>query len=544
MSSRKPKQARFTADGLKDPDRFESAVVTSKIAVLNTVITPSNATESFDIDSTTVNYDTTVDSLDALATRITSTVANVTATVVADGDGFRLDITSTNPTITVADTSGLLADLAVNNDLVIERNTNTVSDLFTGVTMSLFQAEPGTTIRVEIEQDLTALKTQIQNVVTAYNDVRTIINGHGLTDPTTGEKSDDAGVLFGVRLVSDIRASLANLVGSSVSGVNQAFSILAQIGIEIADDSVTDPLLTGTLVIDDTKLDEALLNNAADVRRLLGFDFSSSDPSVSLLGFSGATTFSASGYTLNIGNVDYTSDATALSDRAAALDTVTTATGNGTFDVNGTAVAYDTATDSLDDLAAAVTAAVPGVTATVVTTSQGFVLRLAATNATITVDNDTADLLAELKIVAQPDVISQANIGGLADGTDNTTITIVGRTVTVTDQSGAEGLQLFYDGVGPTSAISLNLTTGFASEMFFLLDLMTDDSSGSVPGEIAVLEGQDIISKERIAAIEARIEIERQSLVEKFARMEAALATLNRVLDTITQQFDALNANR
>ena len=122
--------ARFTADGLKDPDRLESAVLTSSTAVLNTVITPSNATGSFDIDSTTVNYDTTVDSLSDLASRITATVANVTATVVAEGNGFRLDITSTNPTIDVVDTSGLLRDLNVNDDLVIERTSNTVSDLF------------------------------------------------------------------------------------------------------------------------------------------------------------------------------------------------------------------------------------------------------------------------------------------------------------------------------------------------------------------------------------------------------------------------------
>ena len=229
---------------------------------------------------------------------------------------------------------------------------------------------------------------------------------------------------------------------------------------------------------------------------------------------------------------------------SSTLDTVTTATGSGSFDVNGTGVAYDTTTDSLDDLAANITSAVPGVTATVKTTSFGFELRLESNNATITVDNDSGNLLSALNIAAEPDVITQANIDGLADGTDNSTITISGRTITVTDQSGAEGLLLFYDGVGSSSGIQVDFTTGFASESFFFLDALTDESEGAIQGEIASLEGSNILAQERIDAIEARIEIERQLLIDKFARAEAALATANRVLDTITQQFAALTADR
>ena len=388
------------------------------------------------------------------------------------------------------------------------------------------------------------MKTQVQNVVTAYNDVRGLINANSLTDATTGEKSEDAGILFGERTLSDVRAGLAELVADSVDGVDSAFATLAQIGISIANNSVTDPLLAGTLVIDEAKLDDALLNNSDDIRRLLSFDFSISEPNVSLLDFNSASTFSASGYTLNIGDILYSSESDVVSDETVPLDTVTTATGSGSFDVNGTAVAYDTTTESLNDLAANITAGVAGVTATVITTSFGFELRLESNNATITVYNDSGNLLSALNIAAEPDVITQANIDGLADGTDNSTITISGRTITVTDQSGAEGLLLFYDGVGSSSGIQVDFTTGFASESFFFLDALTDESEGAVQGEIASLEGSNILAQERIDSIEARIEIERQLLIQKFARAQAALATANRVLDTITQQFAALTADR
>jgi len=76
--------------------------------------------------------------------------AGTTATAFADGTGSRLVITNTSgAAITLTDTDGLLGNLGVDNNLIVERESNTVSDLFTGITLSLFQAEEGTTIKLE-----------------------------------------------------------------------------------------------------------------------------------------------------------------------------------------------------------------------------------------------------------------------------------------------------------------------------------------------------------------------------------------------------------
>jgi hypothetical protein len=94
-----------------------------------------------------------------------------------------------------------------------------------------------------------------------------------------------------------LAASFAKLT----EGINESFSVLRQIGITIVDKKdVIDPFEANTLKIDDTILDEALLNNAEDIRRLFAFDFKSSDPRVSLVGFNGQTSYNASGYTVNI----------------------------------------------------------------------------------------------------------------------------------------------------------------------------------------------------------------------------------------------------
>jgi flagellar hook-associated protein 2 len=77
--------------------------------------------------------------------------------------------------------------------------------------------------------------------------------------------------------------------------------VLAQVGITFSSaGEVADPLLANTLKIDETKLDDALLNHPDAVRELFAFEMSSSSPDVVLLGFDANTGYSAAGYQLNV----------------------------------------------------------------------------------------------------------------------------------------------------------------------------------------------------------------------------------------------------
>jgi flagellar hook-associated protein 2 len=313
----KAQTARFTADGLTDPDRYESNFITGSTTQLSAITSDASFPASFDItvgaDTVTVSGINSTDTVNDLVTTINNAItaagagnavfdAGTSASLMTDGDGVRLVITNTSAAaITFTDTNGLLADLGVDNDLVIERDSITVSDLFTGVTLTLFQGEEGTTIKLDIEQDLSSVKSAVQGVVTTYNNLKTFINGHTQVDPTTGEKAADAEVLFGSRTLASVEEQLSQLLGSDVDGVSDAFSVLAQIGVTFVDNgSLSDPLLADTLEIDESTLDTALLNNADDVRKLFAFDFSSSDPRVVLLDFTGQTVFNAAGYALNV----------------------------------------------------------------------------------------------------------------------------------------------------------------------------------------------------------------------------------------------------
>ena len=303
-----PQTALFYADGLLDSSKWDTKAFSGPTATLASggVSAGSHSFEIRDASGAviqTVNYNDT-DSLQTLASNITAGGLGVTASVIQSDSGYKLQIVKTDgASIAFGGDTGnfLAATTPAKENLLIERSSNTISDLFNGVTLSLYGAEPGTTVKLDIDRDLSAVKTQISSFVTAYNAVRHFVNDQNQTDSSTGAKSADAGPLYGSRTLSSIAQALSSVIGNGTQGVSKAFSVIAQIGIDFVDNNtVTDPLDKDTLKLDETKLDSMLTSNPEDVRRMFAFDFSSSDPRVSLLDFNGSTAYNQTGYTLNL----------------------------------------------------------------------------------------------------------------------------------------------------------------------------------------------------------------------------------------------------
>lgn len=241
-------------------------------------------------------------SLTTIAANITSSITNVTATVVQDGSGSRLEITgSSGVAFTISDDSTLTTELGLyDKELLVERTTNTVSDLFAGVTLNLFTAEEGTEIAIDIQQDLTSIKDEITAFVTAYNELKVFINDQTFIDPATGAAGENA-TLVNSSTIKSVEQQLNDVLGFGASGENLALTILSEIGIDFVDNSeVSDPLFADTLEIDEAALDAALLSKADQIQDLFGFSYTSSDPRVVLLSFNGNTQPQTGGYTLNI----------------------------------------------------------------------------------------------------------------------------------------------------------------------------------------------------------------------------------------------------
>ncbi|MEQ9189703.1 MAG: flagellar filament capping protein FliD [Alphaproteobacteria bacterium] len=443
----------------------------------------------------------------------------------------------------------------------VSRSSNTITDVLQGVTLSLFQAEVGTTITMDIERNLTAVKEAITGFASAYNDVKVFLNQQTAFDPATGAAVadnpdttdvDESAQLVGNRTAADIERRLAAVFGGGAVGLtgSGALSVLAQIGLTFVDnDDVADPLQVDTLELNEATLDEKLLADPDGVRRLFAFDFSSSDPRISLLSWTSATTPQSGGYVLNLGGVGPSQHTGAAVENSTALlnDSVNGAgaTTSGSFSVNGNAIAYDVTTDTLTTLAQAINdAAISGVTASVVADSNGdFQLRVLG-SVPVTVDGDTGDLLASMPFAASRYIPSQANIGGAADGSDNGTVTISGQTLTITSSSGGEGLKVFFQGVSDLSGVALNFSTGIGTLSYDEVNSMLDEATGILDTAVDGLQDENTNAQTRIDEMLIRIEQQRQVLTNKFLAMEQAISSATNLLEQLTSMTNSLTQNR
>jgi flagellar hook-associated protein 2 len=433
--------AQVYADGLLDKTNttYESARQASASTTLG-----SSGTLRFDDGTTTRDLAyLSSESITTLANNINGDATlqsmGVSASIVQEGAQFRLKIVTTGDPFTIAEqgAGSVSTDLSINNSrLLIERNSNTVNDLFTGMTLSIFQAEVGTNIKIDIEQDLSAVKSEIAAFVEAYNALKVFINGQTQIDESTGKIPEEA-MLIDSQTLHNIENQMSQLLGFGVAGVSEDYSVLAQIGIKFVNNAaLTDPLLRDTLEIDDSTLDTALLNNADDVRRLFNFDFSSSDPRLTLLSFSGTTTYNAAGYTINI-NYDDRYQTGAITE-AGSFTEVDAQTGGPASDGIGN-IAFD---DS-------------------VASGQAFRYSYASATEELTVVNLTTGASQTVDITASLDAAAGTGLDLGAGQTVDIDFATLGVTLTLSGDDGFLRGTDISDGALDTSAFTtLNMTGG------------------------------------------------------------------------------------
>ncbi|MEO3429429.1 flagellar filament capping protein FliD [Pelagibius sp. CAU 1746] len=157
---------------------------------------------------------------------------------------------------------------------VIERDSNEIDDLIDNVTIDLFKADVGTTVTLEIENDLSAARAQIDEFVTAYNDVKSFL----LSQQEVNEDGElgSAAILFGDNLLRSLGRDLGGDLADLVDGVGASdLATLRSVGIEIGED--------GLLTIDNGTLDANLVDKLDQVRAVFEFGFQSSSAEVRLV---------------------------------------------------------------------------------------------------------------------------------------------------------------------------------------------------------------------------------------------------------------------
>ncbi|WP_158793972.1 flagellar filament capping protein FliD [Granulicella sp. L60] len=278
-----------------DPDTLAlSSATSSATAGSHTVLVNSLATTSSDVSDTlanandtlsgnvvitvngqssTIDVDSSSNTLSTLASAINSADAGVTATVLTDSSGSRLSLVSATSgaagNITV---SGSLSDTTTGGNLAftssqtgadasivvdgttLTSSSNTVTNAIPGVTFQLLAKSASSTspVQIQITNDNTDVETAITNFVNAYNAVAT-----DLTTQTGKDSSGNPEPLAGTPILSQLQSSLSGaLFAGSASG---SINSLEQLGISVNSDG------SGTLTLDGDTLDAALDNNYSDV---------------------------------------------------------------------------------------------------------------------------------------------------------------------------------------------------------------------------------------------------------------------------------------
>ena len=164
------------------------------------------------------------------------------------------------------DQSATDASLTVNG-VSITRSTNTIDDVITGVTFDL-QTTTSSAATVVVSQDGTGLKTKIESIVEAYND---LVSDFAIL---TGPKSDDEEDIFSGSLRGD---SAPRMVLSQIREVLFGSSEIETDTVNSFRDLGVTVDKSGVLTLDSATLEAAISNNFDDVVSALASRASTTD---------------------------------------------------------------------------------------------------------------------------------------------------------------------------------------------------------------------------------------------------------------------------
>ena len=256
------------------------------------------------------------DSLNQIAAKINavSQQSKVSATVVKVSDGnFRLSLktTETGTEFNYATPAGFAfggwatetnaVDAMMTVDgTTITRGKNSINDVVDGITFNLKAVTPpADTLTLGIGADTEVVKSAIFNFVDAYNEFR-IFAAKQMEVGDNGRPTETA-VLSGSSTLRSVLTRVNTEVSDIVEGITAGDADrLSDIGITFSDfpgDEET-PFVRNVLNIDEDKLDSALAANFDEVRRVFEFDFTSTDPNLTV--FARDNNLDTSAITVNI----------------------------------------------------------------------------------------------------------------------------------------------------------------------------------------------------------------------------------------------------
>jgi flagellar hook-associated protein 2 len=521
--------------------------------------------------TTTITVDSSNNTLQGLAQSINDSDADVSASVVGDGTGYRLLLTSgktgqanaitiTNNLTTGAGESPNFADRLVQaatdakvtlgtgpGAIAVTSSTNKVDNLIAGVTLTLTKADPAKTVTVNVTADTEAATTAVDDFVKAYNSVIDFIDARDNYDAQT----QTAGILLGNRDVAELRNELAGAVSSAVGGLNPKMNRMSAVGLTFND--------KGRVQFDSGKLTSALNGGVAgvtgtDVKRLFALSGTSTNGSVSFLLGGSKTQATPTGQTYGV-NVTSVATRANVTGASALAGTVNIDGTNNSFNIKVNSLAASLVTIEPGSytpaaLAAAIQSQLAtqyGSSAVAVNLDAGrlqFTSQLFGSGSRIEFAGGSA--LATLgfsgsEIGAGTNVAGSFVVNGKTELASGSGQVLIGSG----DNAFTSGMQVK---VGLTADLlngngneaELTVTQGLASRLGKVLDRFTDP----VDGRFKTIDDRFKKSVETIEKTitkeQASLTLKQQQLLRQFAGVESTVSSLKNIGSQIAASFGVL----
>ncbi|HVY99753.1 MAG TPA: flagellar filament capping protein FliD [Dongiaceae bacterium] len=166
------------------------------------------------------------------------------------------------------------AILTVDGISGIERDTNQIDDVIDGVTLDLTEADPDSTVTINIANNTSDVESAIEDLVTAYNSWREFVAENQKTN-SDGTASSDA-TLFGDSTLRGLSLSVDSALNSFIGSTS-----LGSIGLTLNSDN--------ELEVDSDALETALDSDFASVEALFEYQISTSSTDLTAISHNSST---------------------------------------------------------------------------------------------------------------------------------------------------------------------------------------------------------------------------------------------------------------
>ncbi|HEY0961901.1 MAG TPA: flagellar filament capping protein FliD [Pseudomonadales bacterium] len=533
-----------------------------------------------DSNITTLTIDSSNNTLEGIMNAINEADFGVTASIVNDGSGFRLLMTSEKTgvknslEVSAVDGDGNHTDLGASaglsnfafnasvtnmeqtnaaanavfklNGLTVQSQDNTTSTAIPGITLTLKETT-SSPLTLKVETDTTAAVNAFNTFISGYNQFRTMVNT--LTNYNATTKT--AGTLLGDFTVRSIVTQVEGILRNEVGGTSGDYTNMADIGLKTNSN--------GTYALDTAKFKEILTEQPEAVSKLFaalgaptdsGISYHSSTKNTAVGTYAVNVTTAATSASLNGagalpdfgggGTLVIDGDNDSLAFEIDGVDIGTIALTHGTYTSGA-----DLATELQARINGAKEMVEAGKTVTVgydsvnsrLTIQSAIYGNTSQINVTA-VDTDTAATLGFTVVDGPKGVDVAGTINGKA-------ATGAGQMLTANAVNGnaAEGLALIVSGSSTGARGSVNFTRGVTDQLKLLLGKVLE-TEGALEKRIDNYEDRKALIEEKKAKLETKMKAIELRYSKQFNSLDGLLSSLQSTSSYLQTQLANLPGPR